>query len=80
MTRPRSKSTPKPKPAASPSPEAYAIGRYLELVAHAALPYESRWTLRALARVDPGLHQALAEQRELYHRALITAEPDELKI
>jgi hypothetical protein len=80
MSRPRSKPTPKPKPVAPPSPEAYAIGRYLELVAQAALPYESRWTLRALARVDPGLHQALAEQQELYHHALVTAEPDELKL
>ena len=47
------------------------IARVMGQVAGAAEAFESRWTLNALKRVDPDLHQIFSEQQELYHEALI---------
>jgi hypothetical protein len=41
-------------------------------VADAASAFESRWTLRALRRVDPGLHAGLLEQQGLLDEAIVT--------
>ena len=43
---------------------------------HACL-YESRWTLRSLKRLDPELHEALEDQRNMFHNAVLFGEDDE---
>lgn len=48
--------------------------RMLARVGEAAALYESRWTLRALKRVDPGLYEAVEDQQSLFHEAVITGE------
>lgn len=48
-----------------------AISAALALVAPAEQAFTSRWRLSTLARVDPGLHQLLQEQRDLYDSALL---------
>lgn len=48
------------------------ITQLMAMVSAAASPYESRWTLRALQRVDANLHKLLLEQQSLYHEALVT--------
>ena len=48
-------------------------------VSDAAAPFESRWTLSALHRIDPELHDRLLDQMGLYHQALVTGEPDEVE-
>jgi hypothetical protein len=40
-------------------------------VSEAARSFESRWTLRALKRVDPGLYALFVEQRGLWEAALV---------
>jgi hypothetical protein len=44
----------------------------LRQVSEAAQGYESRWTLRALKRVDQALYQRFEEQRADFDRAVIT--------
>ena len=39
----------------------------MQRVSEAAIPFESRWTLRSLKRIDPDLHSRLLEQQGLYH-------------
>jgi hypothetical protein len=48
-------------------------------VSDAAAPFESRWTLRALQRLDAELHDRLLDQQGLYHHALITGTPDDVE-
>lgn len=48
-------------------------------VSEAAKPFESRWTLRALQRVDAELYLLLVEQQGLYHEALVTGSPAEAR-
>jgi hypothetical protein len=43
---------------------------------HACL-YESRWTLTALRRVDPELHEAFEEQRTMFHKAALFGDSDD---
>lgn len=50
------------------------ITKTMGQVSDAAKPFESRWTLRALQRVDADLHQLLVEQQGLYHEALVTSD------
>ena len=57
--------------------EAY-IGEWMRKVSTAALSFESRWTMRALRRVNPDLHEAMSEQLVLYHTALVTGERKEV--
>lgn len=45
----------------------------------AAAVFESRWTLRALARVDPELRQNLKEQSDMFREALLLGEDEEIK-
>ncbi len=43
-----------------------------------AAPFEIRWTLSALHRIDPDLHDRLLDQMGLYHQALVTGEPEDV--
>jgi len=55
------------------------ITKLMAQVSDAAKPFESRWTLRALQRVDADLHQLLVEQQSLYHEALVTGSTGDAK-
>jgi hypothetical protein len=48
-------------------------------VADAASAFESRWTLRALQRVDPELAALLNEQERLWGEALVTGSEAEIE-
>ena len=54
------------------SPPFVDIPAVMRRVSDAAAPFESRWTLRALLRIDPDLHDRLLDQQSLYHQALVT--------
>jgi hypothetical protein len=43
--------------------------QWMAAVSEAATPFESRWTLAALKRVDPDIHRRLLEQRSLFDQA-----------
>jgi hypothetical protein len=61
-----------------PSP---TVGRADELMRResvGAAAFESRWTRRALQRVDPDLSQRLDEQCELFAAALLSDDEDEI--
>lgn len=45
----------------------------------AAAAFESRWTMRALKRVDKELCQAVEEQQQLFHEALLKGEDAEIQ-
>lgn len=45
----------------------------------AAAAFESRWTMRALRRVDAELCQAVDEQRQLFHEAILTGEDEQIR-
>jgi hypothetical protein len=49
-----------------------AVLRWTKAVAEAAGAFEARWTLLALKRVNPDLHQALREQLNLFDEMVIT--------
>jgi hypothetical protein len=66
--------------AATVQREQAAIRRWQAAVAEAALPFESRWTLGALRRVDRDIHRRLFEQRALFDKALITGTPEEIEL
>lgn len=46
--------------------------RMLEKASRAAELFEGRWTLNALLRVDPDLHEALEDQQGRFHESLST--------
>lgn len=48
------------------------VTQLMAMVSAAAMPYESRWTVRALRRIDAELYKLLLEQQGLYHEALVT--------
>jgi len=54
------------------------IAAVMRRVSEAAVPFESRWTLRALQRLDPELHDRLLDQQSLYHEALVTGEAEDV--
>ena len=54
------------------------ISEWMRRVSEAALSFESRWTMKALKRVNPALHGAMSEQLALYHEALLTGERGEI--
>lgn len=41
--------------------------------------FESRWTMRALKRVDAGLYKAIEEQRGLFHESLLLGDDEQIK-
>ena len=51
-----------------------------DAVTKAASAFEARWTMLSLKRVDEELHDALAEQRELYYQAMINGASDDQDI
>lgn len=55
------------------------VAAVMRRVSEAASPFESRWTLRALRRIDPELHDRLLDQQNLYHEALVTGEPGDVE-
>src|SRR6516165_3701534 len=57
-----------------------AISRWQAAVAEAALPFETRWTLTALKRVDADIHRRLIDQRGLFDRALVTGTAAEIEL
>jgi hypothetical protein len=56
-----------------------AIRTWVPNVSTAAIPFESRWTLAALKRVDPDVHRRLREQRALFDQALVAGTADEIE-
>jgi hypothetical protein len=60
--------------------EQAAIRKWQGAVAEAVFPFESRWTLAALKRVDAGIYQRLVEQRSLFDCALVTGTAEEIEI
>ena len=56
-----------------------AMRQWAAAVAEAALPFESRWTLAALKRVDADIHHRLHEQRALFDHAMVTGTADDIE-
>jgi len=61
------------------SPPSVDIAAVMDRVSRAASPFESRWTLWALLRVDPDLHERLLDQQSLYHQALVTGTSEDIE-
>jgi hypothetical protein len=61
------------------SPESVVLAKWFTAVAQAALPFESRWTERALRRVDGDLYEAFADQRSLWQQASVTGSVEEVE-
>lgn len=55
------------------------VGEMLAQESAAAAMFESRWTMRALRRVDVELCQAVEEQSGLFHEAILTGEDDQIR-
>lgn len=55
------------------------VRHWLTEVSAAALPFESRWTMLALKRVDPDLARRLFEQRGLFDQACVTGSVEEVE-
>ncbi len=60
-------------------PRALDIAAVMRRVSEAAAPFESRWTLTALHRIDPDLHDRLLDQQSLYHQALVTGDAEDVE-
>jgi hypothetical protein len=56
-----------------------ARNSHYSLVSDAARAFESRWTLRALWRVDPDLHAMFLEQQALWNQALVAGSDAEIE-
>jgi hypothetical protein len=56
------------------------IRKWQAAVAEAALPFEARWTLAALRRVDRDLHRRLLDQRVLFDQALVTGTAQDIEV
>ncbi|MEI7605883.1 MAG: hypothetical protein WCJ64_00730 [Rhodospirillaceae bacterium] len=63
----------------STPPGALDLAVVMRRVSEAAAPFESRWTLIALQRIDPDLHDRLVEQQQLYHEALVTGDSSDVE-
>lgn len=59
--------------------DAAAARRWLTEVSNSALVFESRWTMLALQRVDPGIAKRLREQRGLFDQAVVTGTSDQIE-
>jgi hypothetical protein len=60
-------------------PKPSIVAECMAMVAPAELAFTSRWRLSTLKRLDPELHQLLAEQIDLYERSLVTGSDDETR-
>jgi hypothetical protein len=56
------------------------IRHWLGACSDAALPFERRWTFKALRRVQSDLAQRLLEQRGLFDQACVTGSIDEVEL
>jgi hypothetical protein len=56
-----------------------AMRQWMAAVSEAATPFESRWTLAALKRVDPDTHRRLLEQRSLFDQVMVTGSAGEVE-
>lgn len=54
--------------------------KYAREVAAGAALFESRWTMLALQRLDPGLAEALADQAARYHEAQFMGEARDIAV
>ena len=61
------------------TPVAIDVAAVMRRVSDAAAPFESRWTLRTLQRLEPELFERFADQQGLYHEALVTGTPDDVE-
>jgi hypothetical protein len=57
-----------------------AIRKWQAAVAEAALPFEARWTLAALRRVDHDLHRRLLDQRDFFDQALVISTAQDIEV
>ena len=57
-----------------------AIRKWQAAVAEAALPFEARWTLAALKRVDRDIHRRLVDQRDLFDQALVAGTAQDIEV
>jgi hypothetical protein len=56
-----------------------AAARPYRDVAEASKPFESRWTLRALAVADKELYHRFLDQQSLWHAALMSGDEDDVR-
>lgn len=61
-----------------PAIGASVVQSMIQLVSAAAAAYESRWTMRALKRVDAELCEAVEDQQSMFHESLITGEDQQI--
>jgi hypothetical protein len=52
---------------------------WMHAASEAAIPFESRWTMAALKRVDPDVHARLRAQRNLFDQVLVTGSSAEVE-
>jgi hypothetical protein len=57
-----------------------AIRKWQAAVAEAALPFEVRWTLAALKRVDVNIYRRLQDQRSLFDLVLVTGTAEDIRL
>lgn len=60
-------------------PKARTIAECAALVGQAEAAFRSRWRLGTLRRADPGLHEALVEQIDLYNTSMVTGSDSDAK-
>ncbi|HEX2554223.1 MAG TPA: hypothetical protein VHL98_11005 [Microvirga sp.] len=56
------------------------LRKLVQEITEAATTFESRWTMSALKRVDPDLAHRLNEQLDLWHRASVEGDEDDIEI
>src|SRR4051812_32621849 len=52
--------------------------RMIEKQSNAAAAFEARWTMNALSREAPDLHEALQDQLGMFHESLVTGTDEQL--
>lgn len=52
--------------------------RMLQKASEAAALFESRWTMNALLREAPDLHEAIEDQLSMFHESLVTGEDKDI--
>lgn len=55
------------------------VEQMMRCVGEAASAFESRWTMRALKRVDADLYEAIDDQLSMFHEALLKGEDSEIR-
>jgi hypothetical protein len=56
-----------------------AMRHWMQATTSAAVPFEGRWSLNALNRVNPDIHRRLVEQRSLFDQAVVTGSAAEIE-